>query len=95
MFTSWKRKVQNKAELEIVLGKLEFLAGEFERSTDRKIDAYHWKQLLSDLHELHDGSVGTRHAHNAYRVIYNLFLVKHSLSDEMTLDELLTATQKQ
>lgn len=89
MFGSWKRKVQNKVELEIVFGKLEFLSSEFERGTDRKIDAYLWKQLLDQLDELHDGTIGVRASVHAYHVIYKMFLNKHSLDEEMTLDELI------
>lgn len=78
-----------RAELEIMLSKLGFLADEFVEGRDRKVDVVHWRNMLEDAEELNDGTFAVRHAIEAYRMVFRLYLDKYSLTEEVTINELV------
>lgn len=96
IFKQWKNRLKNRAELEIILSKLEFLANEFVEGRDRKVDVVHWRNTLEDAEGLYDGTFAVRHAIEAYRKVFHLYLDKYELTEEVTINELidLVSTEK-
>jgi hypothetical protein len=93
-FMRFRNRVRNRSALEIVLGKLEFLTNQFEIGMDKIVDAYYWREQLDALESLNDDSLGIRHAYQAYKTIFKLFLEKNQLSEQLTLDELLALMEQ-
>ncbi|WPS85355.1 hypothetical protein SMD22_01625 (plasmid) [Brevibacillus halotolerans] len=91
MFLRWKKKIQKKAQLEIALSKLEFLASEFVAGRDRKTDVYYWKTQLADANECSDDSVGVRKAIEAFSLLYQLYLGKHGFNKDLSLEEIVVS----
>ncbi|MFF2531433.1 hypothetical protein ACFVS2_21235 [Brevibacillus sp. NPDC058079] len=95
MFSKWKIRFQNKVGLEIALTRLQFLGTEFVAGRDRNVDAYFWKTQLEDAEECSDGSVGTNKAIEAFRLLYQLYLEKHGLSDDPSVEGIVASVEKE